>query len=112
MSGEVITRYANRAGAVVELHHQRFTTKTDYRGYYHDETSFELSGFNWRCLGCGVTGCSDIYKDRAYRDLDKARAGGQEHADACSALPPEEEQEEQRRRGLSAWVSGLLGGGS
>lgn len=110
MNGEVITRYANRAGAVVELHHQRFTTKTDSRGYYHQETSFEVDGFNWRCMGCGVAGGLGVFKDDPYRDLGKARAGAQGHADDCSALPPE--REEQRRRGLSAWVAGLLPGGS
>jgi hypothetical protein len=84
---DVLARFVNVGGATVELHNQRFSTKTDSRGYYHPETSFEVGGFNWRCLGCAVTGCGDPYEDRAYRKLDEARDHANGHAAKCRAMP-------------------------
>ncbi|MCF6467437.1 hypothetical protein FAF44_03280 [Nonomuraea sp. MG754425] len=114
MSGEVITRYANRAGAVVELHTARFmTTWTRSGPPYAANKPYEVDGYNWRCLGCKRYGRQgETYYDPGFVDRRKAENDAQGHADDCSALPPEPEppqkQEEQRRRGLTAWVTSLV----
>jgi hypothetical protein len=110
VNGEVITRYANRAGAVVELHTARFTTHWTNAGPpYGANTPYEVDGYNWRCLGCKRYGRqNETYYDPGFQKLEEAQDGAQGHANDCSALPPEQEKEEERRRGLSAWVSDLL----
>lgn len=117
MSGEVINRYANRVGAIVELHTARFTTKWTYQGPpMAAATPYEVDGYNWRCLGCKRYGRQDeTYYDPGFRDRREAEDDAQKHArDVCTALPPEPErelpleQEEGPRRGLSSWIAGFL----
>ncbi|MEW1842652.1 hypothetical protein AB0392_32310 [Nonomuraea angiospora] len=115
MSGEVITRYANRAGAVVELHTTRFMTKWTLSGPpYAANTPYEVDGFNWRCLGCKRYGRQgETYYDPGFQDRREAEDDAQAHArDVCTALPPEPEpespQEQVRRRLQATWAAHLL----
>jgi hypothetical protein len=104
VSGEVITRYANRADAIVELHTARFMTTWTRQGPpMAASTPYEVDGYNWRCLGCKRYGRQyDTYNDPGFRELREAEDATQIHADECSAMPP--------RRRLSEWVAGLLPG--
>ena len=88
-SENVIARFANAAGALVELHPARFMTNYDYRGKpYGADEPYEISGYNWRCLGCAEYGFEgERYDDAGYRTLKDARADAQTHAARCRAVP-------------------------
>lgn len=86
---DVIARFATLGGALVELHSVRYTTRYDSRGNpYLAREPYEIDGYNWRCLGCAEYGFEgERYDDTAFRHLKEARAGAQEHAEMCRAVP-------------------------
>jgi hypothetical protein len=86
---EVIARFVNLGGAVVELHTARFMTHWTYAGPPHAAVQdYEVDGWNWRCLGCAAYGReSDTYKDPGFRKLAEARSEAQQHAAMCRAIP-------------------------
>jgi hypothetical protein len=85
----VIARFVNHGGALVDLHHKRFTTRWRPEGPpFAAHKPYKVDGYNWRCLGCTAYGREgDTYNDPGYRDMNEARAKAQEHADLCRALP-------------------------
>lgn len=86
---DVVVRYLTVGGATVDLHRKRFTTTFSHRGApYAADKPYEVDGFNWRCLGCGVYGREgDSYHDPGYRSLPEARDVAQGHAEKCRAIP-------------------------
>jgi hypothetical protein len=85
----IIARFENVAGALVELHPMRYTTRYDSRGNpYLAREPYEIDGFNWRCLGCAEYGFEgERYDDAGYRHLKDARTDAQTHAARCRAVP-------------------------
>lgn len=86
---DVIARFVNHGGALVDLHRARFTTRWRPSGPpYAAHRPYEVDGFNWRCLGCAAYGREgETYYDPGFRAMDEARAGAQEHAENCRAIP-------------------------
>lgn len=84
----VVARFCNLAGAFVDLHAARFMTHWLSGPPYAATEDYEVSGWNWRCLGCAELGREgDTYNDPGFRKLQEARSEAQAHAAECRAVP-------------------------
>ncbi|MGJ6967884.1 hypothetical protein ACSDR0_38845 [Streptosporangium sp. G11] len=105
---DVIIRFLNQGGATVDLYPVRFTTKWNYRGAPYAAThGYEVNGYSWSCLGCGVHARQgDTYNDPGYRDLSEARQSAQGHAEICRGIPrPADPQPEAAGSSPRRWFS-------
>lgn len=89
LSDDVVARFENISGALVELHTARFLTNWTYAGPPNAaDLPYEVDGWNWRCLGCHEYGREgETYYDPGFRKLSEARSEAQEHAERCRAVP-------------------------
>ena len=83
-----IARFLTQGGAIVRMYPTRFTTRWAGGPPFAAAKPYEVSGFQWKCDGCGAYGREgDTYKDPNYRDQTEARTEANEHADTCRAMP-------------------------
>lgn len=86
---DVLMRFLTQGGATVELRNLQYRTRLDGRGYW-TEKWWDVSGTNWTCLGCGVTGRGGTTGGEAgysITESGRARDEANGHAETCRAMP-------------------------
>ncbi|KIZ17356.1 hypothetical protein [Streptomyces natalensis] len=91
-----VMRFLTQGGATVEVRSHRFTTHYTWQGrpYVSGDSTREVDGFVWECLGCdadgrfdGSRGPSLDYGRYLPNERDVARRDANSHAEKCRALP-------------------------
>jgi hypothetical protein len=86
----VVMRFQTQGEAVVELYRHQWT-ETHYATKNTSRKSFDRTGFEWRCNGCGMTGAAQrLRMDGAgYHETDprESRDAANAHAAGCYSMP-------------------------
>lgn len=90
----VVMQFRTQGGAVVELHRQDRTLRTQYGAssvLLADGGTRLSHGFNWRCLGCYATGGRGRYGsgNRHFDEFhpEDSRDEANQHAGSCWSMP-------------------------
>lgn len=87
----LLPRFRTLGGATVQMRPYRFTTRylPDMGRPHIGDTQYEVDGFIWQCLGCGITSTEQLVYSDGYLPWESplAREHANEHASECRSMP-------------------------